>query len=164
MRVQELCWGSSHSEHREMKTRMSVWHATVRGTCLSLQSWPLSEVRHISIFFHLTGAFLPCAHTWVQPSSQVPWTVSCRSDRAKPHPASDCRLQSAVLFIVPLQCDRAWSGHKRGKLVWWLKGTWASWFAVITMFSILSQALNLMYMTSLEGNISNVVKLKHFIK
>lgn len=34
----------------------------------------------------------------------------------EPHPASHCRLQSAVLFIVPLLCDRAWFGHRQGQL------------------------------------------------
>lgn len=71
----------------------------------------------ISILFHLTGAFLSRAYTWVQPSFWVPWAVSCRCDnRAMPHPASHCRLQSTVLFIVPLLCDRAWSGHRQGQL------------------------------------------------
>lgn len=46
MRVRVLCWGSNRSEHPEMRTSTSVWHVTVKERCLSLQSWPLSEVRH----------------------------------------------------------------------------------------------------------------------
>lgn len=49
MRVRELCWGSNRSERPETRTSTSAWHATARERCLSLQSWPLSEVRRTTI-------------------------------------------------------------------------------------------------------------------
>lgn len=55
---------------------------------------PIPTCTHpISILFHLTGAFLSRAHTWVQPSFWVPWAVSCRCDNR----ATPClSLQAAV--------------------------------------------------------------------
>lgn len=77
-----------------------------------------------------------------------------------PHPAYHSRLQSTVLFIVPLESEQTWSGQRQGQLTCQLKGTLASQFAVTTELCNHSEGVNLMYTASLERNLSNVV-LQH---
>ena len=170
MKVQVLCWGSSRSEHPETRTSTSAWHATVKERCLSLQSWPLSEVSHTKTHARTPS---PSFSTWAVLSIHVRTPDFSRRPRFPVLSVVDVTIEPCHTLSpqqAAVNCSFYSPSRVRPSVIWPQTGPASvlaeGCFSIpVCCYHCTSQlkGVNLMYPASLEGNVSNVL-LQHVMK